>query len=393
MYVEERDLGQMSVLEHEEEQEEMVTCEKCGCSIHQDDAYWHDNTCMCEDCFDDSTVECSRCGHRIWNSDDYGDETISLCQRCHDNYYTHCESCNNLIHIDDAYYSESSDSYYCCDCHEDHYDEDEDENNYIKSYSYKPTPIFYGGAWDSKTLFLGVELELDIAGEDSHNAKEILNIANDYVEHIYIKHDGSLSHGFELVSHPASLAYHQDTLPWGKIFDAALNMGYRSHDTSTAGLHCHVSRSALGSTYEDQEDTIARILFFIEKFWPQMLVFSRRTEENINRWARRYGLMDDVKTTLQNAKDNNAGRYVCLNLQNRSTIEFRIFRGTLKYNSFIAALQLVHQLCIAAISMSDQDFHNMTWDSFVLGIDQIDKPELIKYLKQKRLYALEGATA
>lgn len=77
------------------------------------------------------------------------------------------------------------------------------------------------------------------------------------------------------------------------------------------------------------------------------------------------------------------GRYACVNLQNEDTIEFRIFRGTLKYNSIIAALQLVNRLCDAAVSLCDQDIQELSWTSFVASCTE---PELIQYLKERRLY-------
>ncbi len=46
-------------------------------------------------------------------------------------------------------------------------------------------PLFYG---DSKRYF-GVELEIDGAGKDDDSADELLNIANEDDEHIYIKSD------------------------------------------------------------------------------------------------------------------------------------------------------------------------------------------------------------
>lgn len=59
------------------------------------------------------------------------------------------------------------------------------------------------------------------------------------------------------------------------------------------------------------------------------------------------------------------------------TIEFRIFRGTLKYNILIAALQLVSSICRAAISISDEKISLISWIGFV---QLITAPERIIYL-------------
>ena len=87
---------------------------------------------------------------------------------------------------------------------------------------------------------------------------------------------------------------------------------------------------------------------------------------------------------LDHAKSGyNGGRYSSINLQNEHTIEFRIFRGTLKYNTLIATLQLVNRVCDVAISLSDTTLKALSWTSFVAAIQE---PELIQYLKERRLY-------
>ena len=139
---------------------------------------------------------------------------------------------------------------------------------------------------------------------------------------MYAKHDGSIADGFELVSHPMSLEYHLNMMNWRGVFATALELGYRSHQTSTCGLHIHVNRSAFGSTYEEQEDAIGRVVYFVESHWNELLKFSRRTEENINRWASRYGISTTAKDTYKNAKDNRRGRYVAVILKIVTPLNF-----------------------------------------------------------------------
>lgn len=108
---------------------------------------------------------------------------------------------------------------------------------------------------------------------------------------------------------------------------------------------------------------------------------------NITRWASRYGIAENTKLTYDKAKKKSSmGRYVAVNLANYNTIEFRIFRGTLKYKTFIAALQLVDEICRLAIAFDDKTFEKMSWLDFVSNISKNSKPELIEYLKSKRLY-------
>ena len=166
----------------------------------------------------------------------------------------------------------------------------------------------------------------------------------------------------------------------------AVSLGYRSHQACTCGLHIHISRLAFGRTAAQQEAAIARLLYFVEKHWNELLKFSRRTNRQLERWAARYGYKDTPKEMMDHAKSYHYGRYTCVNLTNEDTVEIRIFRGTLKYNTFIATLQMVNHICDAAISLSEEGIDAMSWSEFVSSIRE---PELIQYLKERRLYVNE----
>ena len=110
---------------------------------------------------------------------------------------------------------------------------------------------------------------------------------------------------------------------------------------------------------------------------------------NMSRWSARFGFEKTGKQILEKAKNGCNGRYVAVNLNNYHTIEFRLFRGTLKYNTFIATLQMVNHICDVAISFSEEGIDAMSWSEFVSSIEE---PELIQYLKERRLYVNEYVT-
>lgn len=357
-----------------------LTCAECGVELERDDHFTFEGQTYCKDCFEGLTVECDNCLRRIWRDNAVGNSTYTLCEDCRERYYTYCEECGALVHNEDAYYFDDEDLPYCRDCFE------RMNCNSIKNYNYKPEPIFYG----SGNLFLGVELEVDKGGHIRENAQELLELANADEDRIYCKHDGSLNDGFEIVSHPMDLTYHTKEMPWKDILTKAASMGYLSHNTSTCGLHIHCSRQAFGSTFEEQEEAIGRVVFFVEKHWNELVRFSRRKWENLNRWAAKYAtISDSTQETYKKAKDKNMGRYVAVNLTNYSTIEFRLFRGTLRYKTFIATLQLVAEICDTAIRCTDREIEETSWSDWVTSIDTATKSELIEYLKLKRLYVNE----
>ena len=361
--------------------ENAIVCSKCGEILSEDSGYYFDEQHLCQYCYDEYTTTCNNCGATIWRDESEGDSEISLCSSCYDRYYTTCEGCNGLLHNDDAYYEDDDDYPYCRNCYES-------RHGIIKSYNYKPEPIFYG----SGDLFYGIELEIDKGGEDCINAQKILDVANEEENRIYIKHDGSINSGFEIVSHPMSYKYHLNKMNWSDVLNKAISMEYRSHNTSTCGLHIHCSRSAFGKTYDLQEQSIARVVYFVEKHWNELVRFSRRTIDNLNRWAAKYAaLSETTEETYKKAKNRGLGRYVAVNLNNFETVEFRMWRGTLRYSTFIATLQLVDEICKCAINMNDYEMENMSWLDFVQRISP-EKAELISYLKEKMLYVNELST-
>ena len=359
--------------------EKTLKCTICGKEHPAADVLSFEGEYLCPECLRIETTLCRCCNERIWRRDAVDE---NLCSECFDAYYTTCTDCGSVIRITDACYLDEDDVPYCESCYLK-----QNINNYIHDYYYKPEPTFFGS---DDNLYMGVELEIDEGGEDEEYAEQIHNTANLIADHAYIKHDGSLNEGMEIVTHPMTLNYHKETMPWRNILKKAVNLGYHSHQAETCGLHIHVNRNAFGKTVSEQEEVIARILFFYEKFWAEILRFSRRSEYHANRWASRYGgVINTCKNSLDTAKKSGLGRYTAVNLTNESTIEFRIFRGTLRYDTLMATLQFAHHLCKLAISFSDEIFHSMSWLEFVSGIDKDKYPELIEYLKRRRLYINE----
>ena len=354
-------------------------CSRCGQEFAPEQLIPFQDELLCPVCLDEQTTVCSCCGERIYKTDNSGTDTIPLCEDCYDNHYERCTHCGALIHRRDTYYR--GDDPYCYDCYHTL------PAQGINDYYFKPEPIFYG----TGKRYFGVELEVDEGGESDSNAERVLDIANSDRELIYCKHDGSLNDGFEIVTHPMTLDFHENNMPWAEIMEEAKKMGYLSHQAETCGLHVHVNRTTFGNTESEQEAAIARVLYFFEKFWEELLKFSRRTQRQLDHWAARYGYKEKPKDILDHAKGHNsAGRYTAVNLTNRDTVEFRMFRGTLKYSTLIATLELLDNICEMAVYLTDKDVQGLSWTSFVVGCTQ---PELVQYLKERRLYVNDAVAS
>ena len=267
-------------------------CANCGAEHSIEDTYQVEGDWLCEDCADHLTVICDHCAERFYEEHAVEDDTHTLCEHCFDEYYVRCEDCNRIIHRDRTYW-DNDDNAYCASCWDEHC-------NIIHEYSYTPDLVFHGKG----LRHFGVELEIDEGDTVNSNAQKLLDIANKDAENLYIKTDGSLDEGLELVTHPMTLEYQLNEMPWAEVLRKAQSMGYLSHAAGTCGLHVHISRLAFGCTYEQQEAAIARLLYFVEKFWAELLRFSRHTQSQMNRWAARYGIRLTPSEQMSHAEDS-----------------------------------------------------------------------------------------
>ena len=59
------------VKKEQNEQEETLYCECCGCLIDDDDYTEWNGQIICSDCLENHTTTCECCGERIWDEDVY----------------------------------------------------------------------------------------------------------------------------------------------------------------------------------------------------------------------------------------------------------------------------------------------------------------------------------
>ena len=269
---------------------ELRTCAHCGTA--EGELTEFNGRLYCPDCLDDLTLVCTDCGSRFLRTHNRSEnDDFPICPECYDRDYTRCVRCGRIIDTDHCWYPLDNDDPYCADCCSTI------ENSPIHDYYFKPYPIFYGEG----PRYFGVELEIDDGGECDSSAETLMDIANQSKTLVYCKHDGSLDDGFEIVTYPMSLDCQLHEMPWAAVLDKAISMGYLSHQAGTCGLHVHVSRKAFGDTLDAQDNAIARVLFFVERHWAELLRFSRRTQRQLEQWAARYGYRDRPGEMLDDA--------------------------------------------------------------------------------------------
>lgn len=228
------------------------------------------------------------------------------------------------------------------------YDYYVDGDDGINEYDYEADIDFYG---DRNDLHLGVELEVDGGGEDHYNANVIAGMLG--WRHAYFMHDGSLNNGFEIATHPMTLDYHMSIEQrYRDAFGVLSAMGYKSHNTSTCGMHIHFDRSFLGRDSRTRALKASYLAIIMERNWEKFVKFSRRRYDRVEQWANKLDLIKDIYAddTDDDARDKfsdkygNGDKYVALNTSHSHTYELRIFRGTLKPETYLATLQFVDNL-------------------------------------------------
>jgi hypothetical protein len=96
-----------------------------------------------------------------------------------------------------------------------------------------------------------------------------------------------------------------------------------------------------------------------------------------------YDDTDDEITIVDKMKQlKSKGRYLALNLQNYYTVEFRLFKGTLNFTSFMASLQLVMELSKYAIRTDLKNILSTSWSDVFLCTKH---KELKAYLEERGL--------
>ena len=249
---------------------------------------------------------------------------------------TNCLRCGKKV-LYTQLYCFDGESGYCLECYVG-----AGGGRLIIEHSYKPIPVFCHMSTEKETkreklLYLGIELEVE------NRTVNLNDYAHDMQKNngIYIKHDGSLDRGFEIVSHPQTAKYHQKVFNWYNLLEQLRKDKFTSYDNGRCGLHIHVNKNF----FNNKDDMLKIVLFFYKCFNRLKRFSKRRNMDYCKKW--RQSLVEQVeaeKGSVCLSRDND-DRYSCINFQNRDTVEFRIYKGTLNYDRFLASILFTDAVC------------------------------------------------
>lgn len=257
---------------------------------------------------------------------------------------------------------------------------------YIHQFNYVPKYIkhFMPGESEDTTLLLGAEIEVggnnNISSDNDKNStvKKCIQIMNgsdsDEENLIYSTHDSTVQIEFDTM--PCSLEFHKNKMNYREMFEYLDKEGYKGHDCETAGLHIHANRSYLGKSRISQELVISKILYILEKFNDEICVIARRDNE----YSEFVGSKKEENSIVElYGKYKDHGKRAALNLQHKDTIEFRMFKSTLKYETFILTLEFVKDIIDFAKSASIEEIELVKWANLM----KLFSPALRNYYTER----------
>jgi len=295
-----------------------------------------------------------------------------------------CARCEKEMLPTQLYAFDGEKGGYCLDCYLS-----TGMGSSILSHTYQPIPVFCHMSTEKegtkrKLLYMGIELEIE--NRHMELTKYSYDLQSKYA--LYVKHDGSLQNGLELVSYPQTAKYHQKVFNWYGLLEGLRKDKSTSYDNKRCGLHIHVNRNF----FNGKDDILKTVLFFYKCFNKIKIFAKRHNVDYCKRWEQ--SLVDYVKESKGGKMKvvSNEDRYTCINLQNANTVEFRVYRGTLNYERFLASILFTDAVCnfiknySIVFFVNEKHKSNILWGKFIDFIGKNDRYDFLKrYFKNHNL--------
>lgn len=300
---------------------------------------------LCPTCIETRPVQCTSCGVnarinegmvRVHETDDRG----YICPDCAQGMFR-CKACRCLVKTK----GKNTDGL-CLPCFVR-----TKPSRRIHPYNFKPKPRFHG----KEKVQYGLELEVDGFPSRDHArfGTGLLYQAEKGETSFYIKSDGSLNNGYELVFHPRDLMSWWNYEPkLTKLTESIQTSEGKSFNTSTCGVHVHRGNNDISGYH------IIKMNYLLSKFRKLTRTIALRGP---NHYSCEVGIIDEntedrkvdcyrIKSLYNLTKRDahyrryNVDRYYQLNFQNENTIELRIFKGNLNVTTILSYVMFFDRL-------------------------------------------------
>jgi len=292
---------------------------------------------ICTECYKKECKRCGVCGY-MQTSDQftvfsYPPGNIIACINCCETSKVMCCACGK-----DSYtfldITNISDRCYCIECSE--------IRRPIHDHTYKPfIQHFHRGRKEGKVsnsaLHFGFELEIErynsMLGRTA--MAEIIKDKSG-TNYVYIVHDGSIDEGIEVVSHPFTWGEYKENINrWTDLLLFIRAKEWKANRPK-AGFHVHMTKVAFATFH---------LFKFLKFFYREhnrgfICAVAQRNPTSFSVFS-----PEDRDNIVANAKDKanrSDDHYSAVNLNNKDTVEVRIFRGTLEPLYFHKNIEFLH---------------------------------------------------
>lgn len=334
----------------------MEICKICNKQVPYWDFYTFKGEKMCSNCYNEHIYQCPCCNGTFDNrkvpksNKKVGNKY--LCPMCAKAMVSKCDHCKK-IHFE---FNIFKDKRYCLECVNNAIHSYHHSQSAYPFYAYRKTGNYKTRRGANGDLYFGIELETDRKTSDDNYKFPLLEVKSMLNNEAYFETDCSLGiNGAELITYPHTEdAFYN--LDWANVLDYLVKSGRQSHNSGVCGLHQHINRKYFGNTKAEQNENIAKVIVFYHLFWDDIVKFSRRTSFGYCRKIDldNQGYYNDTEPDIKKRHEKYAKHRVdnnitshgdAINLSNRETVEFRIMRGTLNYDTFMASIDF--NLCVA----------------------------------------------
>lgn len=255
-----------------------------------------------------------------------------------------CDNCGRLYHIDNLYTTNDGYNLYCEGCYED--------MGCDIIGGYHEADFEFQTLNDEAEIGIGFELETEFNCNYIDEAREI----NSLSYNLHLEEDCSLHNGFEIVSNPMSMEYF--STKFDNTIDEIVKICRHNYnyDHNSAGFHVHTTKRSSLQT--------ANLIYLVEYFREELTKLAKREGRSLDRWASFYTNHDKAEfneemfdTFYEMVIEDDESRYHALNITNRYTNEFRIFKGSIDALEIKARCELCHNMASYAQYLAENDMN------------------------------------
>jgi hypothetical protein len=382
-------------------EQDYVTCAHCGERVRRSAARLHGRGWWCCGCYEQEYDVCHRCGETVPRERLVWWEGAYYCPSCLDDISALCDGCGSRFWRRSlAAGDDGGDERFCRSC----------RRGSIQGCGYVPGMLYYsrGGSRQRAGDLLYLGMEQEIYCERKYSLAQALHGLDPQEQEFCLKEDGSLRHGFEVVTQPRTFASWKQFVAegtFGRVL--AVEKEYQAVGHNEGGIHIHSSLAA----WSGKQLYLLFVFIFNPAHRRRLTVLSQRhlcsrsfgdnacdgcgyTHCCLSHYASLEAVdAGSAKTSLERKSgDFQRTRYSALNITPH-TVEFRLFNSNIRPDRVLKNIEVVQSLYEYIAETDEQT--GVRWKDWVQFVqDRADRfSYLTAFLEEKCLIRGAGDMA